>query len=221
VKPEDIPEDDEDVVIVDVWPPEIIEPPPPGEPRKFYVDGGCVEIAAHLVYELDADGKQLRVVKYTDYAAGKLQTLYASPDDLRQKWADPEQRQGMISFLSERGLNLDELAAAAKQPDADFLDLLCHLAFNAPLRTRRERAERLRQEKKDFFDQYGLQARAVLNDLLEKYVDHGTTQFAIPDALKVPPISEYGNVLEIATFFNGPEQLREAVNQLQTFLYAA
>src|SRR2546429_9993985 len=30
--------------------------------RKFYVDKGSVEIAAHLVYELDANGKQLRVV---------------------------------------------------------------------------------------------------------------------------------------------------------------
>ena len=48
------------------------------------------------------------------------------------------------------------------QPDADPFDLLCHVAFNAPLRTRRERAERLRQEQKDFFDQYGPEAREVL-----------------------------------------------------------
>jgi type I restriction enzyme, R subunit len=46
--------------------PEIIEPPSV-ERRKFYVDGGQVEIAAHLVYELDPDGRQLRVVRYTDY----------------------------------------------------------------------------------------------------------------------------------------------------------
>ena len=41
-----------------------------GEKReKYYVDGGQVEIAAHLVYELDPNGKQLQVVKYTDYTA--------------------------------------------------------------------------------------------------------------------------------------------------------
>jgi type I restriction enzyme R subunit len=33
--------------------------------RKFYFDDGQVEIAAHLVYELDPDGKQLRVVKFS------------------------------------------------------------------------------------------------------------------------------------------------------------
>ena len=32
------------------------------EPRKYYFDGGHVEIVAELVHELDADGKQLRVV---------------------------------------------------------------------------------------------------------------------------------------------------------------
>lgn len=43
----------------------------------FMFDGGQVEIAAELVFELDADGKQLRVVKLTDYADEKVRTLCA------------------------------------------------------------------------------------------------------------------------------------------------
>ncbi|MBH0182544.1 MAG: DEAD/DEAH box helicase, partial [Nitrospira sp.] len=109
----------------------------------------------------------------------------------------------------------------AGQPEADPFDLLCHVAFNAPLRTRRERADRLRKEKKDFFDQYGPQAKAILSALLEKYAEYGTAQFVIPDVLKVPPLSERGNVMEIAGFFGGPDQLRTAVHRLQTLLYAA
>jgi len=38
---------------------------------------------------------------------------------------------------------------------------------------------------------------------------------------KVPPISQYGNVAEIIGQFGGTDQLRNAVNQLQTFLYAS
>ena len=45
---------------------EVTELPPDVEEevqrRKYYVDGGHVAIATHLVYELDPDGKQLRVV---------------------------------------------------------------------------------------------------------------------------------------------------------------
>ena len=68
---------------------------------------------------------------------------------------------------------------------------------------------------------YGPEARAVLDELLEKYAEHGTAQFAIPDVLKVPPISDRGNVMEIASLFGGPDQLKEAVGELQTLLYAA
>jgi type I restriction enzyme R subunit len=192
-----------------------------GQRRKFYFDGGHVEIAAHLVYELDTEGRQLRVVRFTDYTAEKVRTLYPSAIELRSRWADPEQRSEVISLLGERGIDFEELASASKQPDADPFDLLCHIAYNAPLRTRRERADRLRKDKKDFFDQYGPEARAILSELLDKYADYGTAQFIIPDVLKVPPISEHGNVIEIANFFGGPEKLKEAVNQLQTLLYAA
>jgi type I restriction enzyme R subunit len=207
-------------------PPEPPEPPlppdpPPSPPRKYYFDGGQVEIAAHLVYELDPDGKQLRVVKFTDYTAEKVRTLFANDADLRLDWADPERRREIIAKLAERGIDFDELAKIAHQPDADPLDLLCHLAFNAPLRTRRERAQRLRTEKKDFFERFGPDARLVLEELLEKYTEHGTAQFALPDVLEVPPLNRHGNVMEIARLFGGEEKLRAVVNELQTLLYAA
>ncbi len=190
-------------------------------PRKYYVDGGQIEIIAHIVHELDADGKQLRVVQSTDFTAEKVRTLFPTAAELRAKWSTAGRPQGIIESLEERGIAFDELAQAANQPDADPFDLLCHLAYNAPLRTRRERADRLRREKKDFFDQYGPEARAILNDLLEKYAEHGAAQFVLPEVLEVPPISERGNVGEIVTLFGGPDKLRDAVNELQTLLYAA
>ncbi len=199
----------------------VIEEPPPVERRKYYFDEGHVEIASHLVYELDPDGKQLRVLKFTDYAAEKVRTLYPSAPELRQKWANPSDRSEIIDKLAQRGISFDELGETAKQPDADPFDLLCHVAFNAPLRTRRERAQRFREEGKDFFDQYAPEARAILNELLDKYAEYGTAQFVLPDVLQIPPISDRGNVIEIAKMFGGSENLREAVNQLQALLYAA
>ena len=192
-----------------------------GARRKYYFDEGQVEIAAHLVYELDGDGKQLRVVKYTDYAGDKVRTLYPSAADLRKKWADPIQRSEIIDRLEERGISLDDLRSATNQLEADPFDLLCHISFNAPLRTRRERADQVRKEQKDFFARYGPEAREILDQLLDKYAEHGTAQFLIPDVLKLPPISDHGNVVEIAAHFGGAERLREAVNEIQNRLYAA
>jgi len=217
VTPEEEPEPT-DEVIVDPLPP---DDGTPVERRKFYFDGGQVEIAAHLVYELDADGNQLRVIRFTDYTAEKVRTLYRNAAELRDDWADPDHQKNIIDRLGERGIDFDELASVANQPDADPLDLLCHIAFNAPLRTRRERAQRLRSEKKDFFEQYGPEAREILSELLDKYTEHGTAQFVIPEVLEVPPISKRGNVIQIARYFGGEDRLVEAIRELQTLLYAA
>jgi type I restriction enzyme R subunit len=192
-----------------------------GVRRKYYFDGGQVEIAAHLVYELDPDGKQLRVVRFSEYAAEKVRTLYPSAADLRKKWADPLLRGEIIAKLEERGIDFDQLRTTSNQPEADAFDLLCHLAFNGPVRTRRERADRVKKEQREFFAKFGAEAKAILAELLEKYAEHGTAQFVIPDVLKVPPISERGNVIEIAKMFGGPEKLKQAVDELQALLYAA
>lgn len=189
--------------------------------RKFYVDGGVVEIATHLVYELDADGKKLDPILYTDYVSGKVRTLYTNAANLRKQWSDPIKREEIIEQLEERGIDFDTLRENAKQPEADPFDLLCHLAFNAPLRTRRERAERLKKDKQGFFETYGPEARTILEALLEKYAEHGLAQFKLPDILKVEPISNHGNVMEIADYFGGLNNLKMALEQLQVLLYAA
>jgi type I restriction enzyme R subunit len=189
--------------------------------RKYYVDGGAVEVVAHMVYELDPQGHQLKAFKYVDYAGETVRTLYANGAALRKDWANPGLRAEIIQRFADRGIDFDYLREVAVQPEADPFDLLCHLAFKTPVRTRRERADLLRQNRPDFFTQYGREAQAILGELLEKYAEHGAAQFEIPAALKVPPISEHGNVRKIAGYFGGPVQLRQAVHQLQTLLYAS
>jgi hypothetical protein len=72
-------------------------------------------------------------------------------------------------------LNCNETLSPSKDGDTTVTEdrslnlLLCHVAFNAPLRTRRERAETLRQEKKDFLEQYGPEAREVLAEMVENF----------------------------------------------------
>ena len=190
-------------------------------PRKYYVDAGIVEIAAHLVYELDADGRRLQVKKFTEYTGESVRTMYPSAAELRSKWSDAAERAAIIEALEAKGISFEELAEASKQPDADPFDLLCHVAYSAPIRSRRERAQTARISGKAFFEKFTNGARDVLNELLEKYVEFGTAQFQIPDVLKVPPISRHGNVIEIANFFGGPDQMRQAVGELQQLLYTA
>lgn len=194
---------------------------PPAEPRKFYIDGGQVEIIGHLVYDLDTEGKKLQVVRYTEYSGRAVRSMYPTRDALQTAWADPDARADVLRELTERGISFDELAASSDQPDADPFDLLCHLAWNAPLLTRRQRAERARKATQDLFAQYGDTAREVLSLLLDKYIERGIIQFsALSDLMKVQPFDRYGSPSEIASrHFGGVKGLREAVSRLQTAIY--
>jgi type I restriction enzyme R subunit len=197
----------------------INEPSP--EPRKFYIDGGQVEVIGHLVYDLDPDGKKLQVVKYTEYSGRAVRTLYPTREALQSAWANPETRAEVLRELTERGISFEELAASSEQPDADPFDLLCHLAWNAPLLTRRQRAEAARRQAQDLFAQYGDTAREILTLLLDRYIERGILQFnALSELMKVQPFDRYGSPSEIATrHFGGVPGMKDAISRLQTALY--
>lgn len=197
----------------------IDEPPP--EPRKFYIDGGEVEVIGHLVYDLDTDGKKLQVVKYTEYSGRAVRTLYPTREALQSAWANPDTRGEVLRELTERGISFEELAASSEQPDADPFDLLCHLAWNAPLLTRRQRADQTRRQAQDLFTQHGETAREILTLLLERYIERGILQFnTLSDLMKVQPFDRYGSPSEIATrHFGGVRGMKDAVARLQTALY--
>ena len=190
--------------------------------RKYYVDTGTrVKILVDYEQNLDADGNKLQVVKYTDYTAEKVRAMFPSAATLLSKWQSVEERNLITQELEERGISFDELAEVTGYKDADPFDLLCNVAFNAPLRTRRERAERLKKGKLDFFDYFSPEAREVLNEILDKYIEHSVTQFKVPEILKVDPISRHGNTMEIAALFGGAEKLKLALQKMQNLLYSS
>jgi type I restriction enzyme R subunit len=194
--------------------------PPTEERIKYYFDGGSVNIVADLVYELDVDGNQLRVIKYSQYAADTVRSLYPTPPELQAAWNKPDERDSVVLALLERGISFEALAQSAGMPEADPLDLLCHLAFNAPLRTRRERAQKLTSTHPELFLKYGDQAKEVLEALLEKYARFGDEEFKLPDVLHVDPLRTLGMPAEIAKVFGGAENLQSAITELRTLLYA-
>ncbi len=194
---------------------------PPAEPRKFYIDGGEVEVIGHLVYDLDAEGKKLQVVKYTEYSGRALRSLYPTRAAFQSAWANPDTRVEVLAELAERGISFKGLATTSGEADADPFDLLCHLAWNTPLLTRRQRADRARRATGDLFQQHSDTAREILGILLDKYIERGILQFdQVSELLKVQPLDRYGKPSEIANrHFGGIQPLRQAINRLQAALY--
>jgi type I restriction enzyme R subunit len=192
-----------------------------GQMRKYYVDDAEVYVTAESVYVLNPDDGGLRVVAYDDFAAEQVRRLYPHADDLRSRWRTAEGRDEVVKELERRGVSFADLAERTGLAEADPFDLLVHVAWNGPLVSRRERANRVRQEQRPFLEGFVPQARAVLEALLEKYAEHGVDQLDDLAVLQVPPLSAYGSPVEIADRFGGAASLRAAVERLGDLLYAA
>ncbi|MPM41881.1 hypothetical protein SDC9_88541 [bioreactor metagenome] len=114
---------------------------------------------------------------------------------------------------------LEELQEQIGQ-EFDPFDLVCHIAYDQPPLTRRERANKVK--KRNYFAKYGEQAQAVLTALLEKYADTGVADLESMDVLKVNPINQFGNPMFIVNrIFKGKKDFEQALRELEYELYAA
>jgi type I restriction enzyme R subunit len=111
---------------------------------------------------------------------------------------------------------LEELAEHVGK-DFDPFDLICHVVYDQPPMSRKQRAEQVR--KRDYFIQYGEQAKNVLDALLNKYADEGIENIESMDVLRVKPINQFGTPLEIINIFGGKDKYLDAVKGMETQLY--
>lgn len=188
--------------------------------EKLYVDDEAVYLVAEGFYLPDPESGRLRLVEYGQYVAGEVRRLFAGPAELRSAWSSEERRKEVMERLRDRGIAYEEIAERAEFPEADPFDVLVHAAWNAPLTTRRDRAQRVRREEKDFFNGFRPEAREILEVLLEKYAESGPGELTLA-TLRVQPMRGLGTPVEIAARFGGSDQLRQAVDRLQELLYAA
>jgi type I restriction enzyme R subunit len=225
VPPDDVPPTDEngnpieptpgqDEVIVD-QPPDISINTNPEPIRKIYVDGVGATIVAERVEYLDEQGR-LVTETLRDFTKSALKKRFASLDDFLKRWKSAERKQAIIEELENEGLSLQPLADEVGK-DLDPFDLICHVAFDQPPLTRRERADNVR--KRDVFTKYGPQARAVLEALLQKYQDQGVIDLGDPRILQIPPLDAMGTPMQLIKEFGTRTDFMFAVQELQSALY--
>jgi type I restriction enzyme R subunit len=189
---------------------------PPGEPRrKYVVDDVEVFVAAERVQYYGKDGR-LITESLKDFTKKTVCKEFASLDDFLRKWNSAEKKQAVIAELEEQGVLLEALADEVGKDFGPF-DLICHVAFDQPPLTRRERAEKVR--KQNYFTRYGDQAREVLNALLDKYADEGIENIEDVKILRIQPFDKFGTPIEIVKSFGGRREFDQAIRDLERHLY--
>ena len=195
-----------------------VEPPPPGPRRaKYHVGDVPVKIVRERVQFIGADGN-LATESVKDYTRKTVLKKYALFDDFLNTWSKAEQKVAILSELEEQGVPFEALEDAVGR-NYDPFDLICHVAYDQPPLTRKERAEQVR--KRNYFARFGDKARAVMEALLDKYADQGIEAIESPDALKIVPFPQLGTPVEIIQAFGGRNQFQSAMRDLKKQLYVA
>ena len=199
-------------------PPAPPTPPTPPSHVKYLVDGENIRINTEIVSVLDEDGKTMRTESVRDFTRRQIRKRYASLQDFIQNWSAAERKRAIVDELKEYSVLID--AVREKNPalaNADIFDIICHVAFDQPPLTRRERANNVR--KRNYFAKYEGKAREVLEALLDKYADYGILNLEDADILDHEPFSEIGKPQKIVKLFGGPEQFEIAIRELEKEIY--
>ena len=161
--------------------------------EKIYIAGVDVSILNERHQYLDPNGK-LITCSLKEYTKNGICTSYRSMDSFLQAWNDADKKQAIIEELENQGVSFADLKEEIKS-ELDIFDLICHIAWDAPALTRRERAENVR--KRNYWTKYGDKARAVLEALLDKYAEEGIENLESMKVLTTPPLDKLGTATEL------------------------
>lgn len=188
-----------------------------GEGRVKYVLGDVtVYVVAERVQYYGPEGK-LITESLKDYTRQTVRKDYSSLDDFLRRWDATDRKAVILRELEEHGVLLEPLAEEVGKHFDDF-DLICHVAFDQPPLSRRERADNVK--KRNYFSKYGEQARKVLETLLEKYADTGIENIEDIKILTLDPFKNMGTASELVSAFGGKQGYTTALHELEKNLYA-
>ena len=186
-------------------------------PKKFYIMGENISIDREAVSYLGKDGK-LVSENVIDYTRNSLRSKFASLGDFIKEWSAADRKKAIVDELKDGEVLID--AVRQQNPalaDADIFDIICHVAFDQPTLTRRERANKV--VKRDYLNKYQGEARRVMEALLDKYADNGILELEKMEVLKLSPFNQIGSPVAITNLFGGKDGYRDALRQIEDLLY--
>ena len=183
--------------------------------EKVYINGVDVTILNERVQIRNSEGK-LITTSYKEYSKQKVHEEFSSLDDFLNRWSSSEKKQVIIDELYEKDILFEELKVDIGK-DMDIFDLICHIAYDKPPLTRKERANSV--QKRDYFNKYEGKAKEILKALLEKYSDEGIETIETIEVLKLPEFSSFGTAIEIVNTFGGRDKYLEAIKDLENEIY--
>lgn len=186
--------------------------------EKYTIEGTDIRIAHEIVSVLGEDGKTMKTESVQTFARTQIRRHFESLDKFIQTWTEAERKQAIMDELQEYYILIDAVREANPALEkADIFDIICHVAFDQPPLTRKERANNVK--KRNYFGKYKGKAREVLEALLDKYAENGILDFEKANILEIAPFNKIGKPSKIIKLFGGPAGFEMAIKELEEQIY--
>jgi type I restriction enzyme R subunit len=189
-------------------------------PRKLIrIEGIDVYIETEEEILIEAGGKKLTMAEYKEYSRKGILKRIVNLEDLKSIWIDDQKRTEFLADLLRLGISPAIISSVLlKRSDVDGFDVLAHVAFDAPIISRDERARTLIELKQMFINSFSQEAREIIFDLIEQYRIEGV-EGVNPEVFKTPRFEKkYGGLKNIIQRL-GTKELQPIFNQIKQKIY--
>ena len=185
--------------------------------EKIIIDNLPIYISEEIKLEI-ADGRTLTKAQYIEYSKEEIRKRIVSLEDLRRLWSSHDKRKKFLEELKQRSISPKVISEMILKSDVDTFDIISHIAFDAIMITRDDRAKAFNRMKSDFINSLG-SGKDIILALLEKYRISGIESIADPKVYNTSPFDQMGYIKGIIEKVGGLENLKKIITKLETDLY--
>ena len=193
-------------------------------PPHAIVDGREVRVIGRKVSIYDPASGDESLLSYEEYTGNVVKRLESDfAKELKEIWINVENRQQFVDRLESRGISITHIRQLMENYDADVFDILYHLAHGSKIKTRKQRADKLKT-RKSFLEKYPDKAREVLSIIMDLYAEVGYQEInpENPSILKLKEFEKFGGDYAIKNkIFNGIDDYKKAITEVLQALYEA
>ena len=121
----------------------------------------------------------ISIEEFIEILFGRLPFFLKGKDDLHKQWEHPDTRQALLNQLEREGFAEEKLRMVQRvmgREDCDLLDVLDYLAYET---TPKERAQRVKLVRDEYYQKQSKQQQEFLDFLMAKYVENGEQEFTM------------------------------------------
>jgi len=164
-----------------------------------------------VIMQVDGRPRPVPYEQYKAQLAERIKREAPTIEDFRVRWIDPRPRPALIKSLVNAGYSPSLISAVDCMSDYDLFDVLGQVVYQAPARTRQQRAATFQAQQAPWLDSLPPATSNTLQALARQFAKSGTDALESPQLFKLPAVKKAGG-------FEALQQVNDLPREIYQFM---